>query len=100
MKLLPLIVSFAAGFVLAAVIGFAFVLPMSREACQANTDSDVHRPLEAALQYIEKTAADGDSEKAAGQLRLLNKRFAEYRAGGPAPKNWWHDIVATTRPAH
>lgn len=99
MKRLPVILSFAGGFAAATVIGLGLVLPASRQAWQVNTDSDVHRPLEGALQYIEKSAADGDSEKAAAQLRLLNKRFAEYRAGGPTPANWWNDVVATTRPA-
>ena len=100
MKPLPLILGFAAGFVATTLIGLALVLPASRQAWQVNTDSDVHRPLEGALQHIEKTAADGDSEKAAAQLRLLNKRLAEYRAGGAAPATWWNDVVATTRPAH
>lgn len=100
MKPFPLIVAFAAGFVLATVIGLAVVMPASRQAWQVNVDSDVHRPLEGALQYIEQAAAAEDCEETAARLRLLNKRFAEYRAGGPTPADWWADVVAATRPAH
>lgn len=99
MKPPPFIVGFAVGFMLAAIIGLAVVLPASREAWQANVDSDVHRPLEGALQHVEQAAAEEGCEKSATQLRLLNKRFAEYRAGGPTPANWWTDVVAATRPA-
>lgn len=100
MKLLPLIVGFAAGFVVATVIGLTLILPVPGQAWQANVDSDVYRPLEATLQHIEKSAAEENCEKTSAQLRLLNKRFAEYRAGGPTPANWWNDIVAAAQPAH
>jgi hypothetical protein len=73
------ILAFLAGFVLATIIGLAAVLPMVRDAARVNTDSDVHRPLAGALEYIEQSASTGDCAKAATQLRLLNKRFAEYR---------------------
>ena len=99
MKHLPIILGFAAGFFLASTIGLFVVMPLSRDAQRVNVDSDVHRPLAGALEYIERSAAEGDCEKAAAQLRLLNERFAEYRAGGPLPANWWNEVVATTRPA-
>ena len=99
MKHLSIILGFAAGFIVATVIGLFVVMPGSRDAYQINIDSDVHRPLQAALESIERAAAHGDCEKAAAQLRLLNKRFAEYRAGGPMPANWWNEVAATTLPA-
>jgi hypothetical protein len=99
MKPLPLVVGFLVGSGAAVVIGLALVVPAARHAWQVNVDSDVHRPLEGALQYIEKSAAEGDWPKATVQLRLLNKRFAEYRAGGALPSDWYQEVIAATRPA-
>lgn len=98
MKLRMLIIGFGLGFFVAVVIGMTIVLPQSNRASRVNIDSDVHRPLEGALQYVEKSAAEGDCPRAAAQLRLLNKKFAEYRAGGPPPSGWYQDVIATTRP--
>ena len=100
MKPLPLILGFAAGFVLATVIGLAFVLPASREAWQVNVDSDVHRGIQGAMEHVEQSAATGECEKAAAQLKLFNERFAKYREGGPPPADWYQEVIATTRPAH
>ena len=100
MKPFPLIVGFAAGFVLATVIGLAFVLPASREAWQGNVDSDVHRGIQGAMEHVEQSAAKGDCERAAAQLKVFNERFAKYREGGPPPADWYQEVIATTRPAH
>jgi hypothetical protein len=99
MKPLPLIIGFVAGFGLAVVLGLALVLPAWERARQVDVDSDVHRPLEGALQHIENSAAEGDCPKATAQLQLLNKRFGEYRAGGALPSAWWQEVIATTQPA-
>ena len=99
MKRLHLIIGFVSGFILATVIGLVLILPASKDAWQINMDSDVLGPLEGAFVDIEKSATQGDCEKAAAQLGLLKKRFAEYRAGGPAPASWWNEVVATTQPA-
>ena len=99
MKWSSAILGFAVGFAVATVIGLAIILPMSREATRADTGSDVHRPLAGALKYIEQSAGKGDYETAAAQLRLLNDRFEEYRRGGPAPADWWQEVVAATQPA-
>ena len=99
--LFKLFMSFAAGFVLAAIIGFTVVIPQSHLAWQTNIDSDVHRPLEGALQYVEETAKRGDIEATRAQLRLLNKHFAAYRSGGPLPSDWWGEVVAAaTQPTN
>jgi hypothetical protein len=100
MKHFPLIVGFAVGFVLATVIGLAFVLPASREAWQVNIDSDVHRGIQGAMEHVEQSAIKGDCERAAAQLNLFNERFAKYREGGPPPADWWQEVIATTQPAH
>ncbi len=94
------VTGFVAGFVVATVVGLTLVAPMFRESWRVNIDSDVHRGIQGALEHIEHSAAAGDCDKAAAQLRLLNKRFAEYRAGGPAPTHWWQEVIATTRPAN
>lgn len=96
----PVVVGFVAGFVAATVIGLAFVVPMFHEAWRVNVDSDVHRGIQGALEYVEQSAAKGDCAKAAAQLNVFNKRFAEYRRGdGPPPAEWWQEVIATTRPA-
>jgi hypothetical protein len=100
MKPLPVILGFAAGFVLATVVGLAVVLPASREAWRVNVDSDVHRGVQGAMEHVEQSAAKGDCEKAAAQLKVFNERFAKYREGGPPPADWWQEVIATTRPAH
>ena len=99
MKPLPLIIGFTAGLVVAGVVDHSVVLPASRQAWRVNMDSDVHWPMEKALGDIEQSAAQGDCEKAAAKLRLLNKRFGEYRSGGPTPANWWTDVIATSQPS-
>ena len=100
MKPLPLILSFAAGFVLATVIGLAFVVPMSHDMWRVDLDSDVHRGIQGAMEYVEQSATKGDCEKAAAQLKVFNERFAKYRAGGPPPADWYQEVIATTRPVH
>ena len=100
MKPLPLILCFATGFAVATVIGLGLVLPASRGAWRANVDSDVHRGIQGAMEHVEQSAAKGDCEKAAAQLKVFNERFAKYREGGPPPADWWQEVIATTRPAH
>lgn len=100
MNKLRSVTGFLAGFVVATVIGLAVVVPLSRESWQTNVDSDVYRGIQGALADVEQSAAKGDCEKAAAQLKLFNERFAEFRDGGPTPANWWREVIATTRPAH
>ena len=95
-----MVIGFFAGFAVATVIGLAFVVPMFRESWRVNVDSDVHRGIQGALEDVEQSAAKGDCEKAAAQLKLFNDRFAKYRSGGPPPEQWWQEVIATTRPAH
>jgi hypothetical protein len=98
--LYKLLLSFAVGFALATIIGLTVVIPQAHKAWQVNIDSDVHRPLEGALQYVENSAKRGDINAAHAQVRLLNKHFAAYRAGGPLPSDWWHEVeAAATKPA-
>ncbi|HEV7301717.1 MAG TPA: hypothetical protein VGN72_20435 [Tepidisphaeraceae bacterium] len=93
--------SFLIGFVIATAIGLTFVVPASKIAWRTNMDSDVHRGIHGALVFIEESANQGDCEKAAAQLNLLNKRFEAYRnAGGPPPSDWMEEVIATTRPAN
>ena len=99
MKLLPIAISFVAGFVLATIIGLTVVLPIFRDGWQTNLTSDVHLPLQMALQDIERSATEEHCEKTAVQLRVLNKRFEEYRLGGPTPADWRDEIQAATQPA-
>ena len=47
----------------AGALGIVFVLPMSRQAGQVNTDSDVHRPLQAALEHIERGRAKASARR-------------------------------------
>ena len=94
MRYIQLFLAFATGFALATIIGWTIAIPQSRTAWQTNLDSDVHRPLEGALSYIEQSAQFGDLEATRAQLRLLNFHFATYRTGGPPPSMWWHHVVA------
>ena len=73
---------------------------MSDEARRLNTASDVHHPLNLAIESIEVSAKKGECEKAAAQLGVLRQRFGEYQSGGPTPANWWGEVVAATQPAH
>lgn len=98
MNRLSTCIGFLAGFVVATVIGLAAVVPTLRENWRVNVDSDVYRGVQGALEDIEQSAANGDCEKAAAQLKLFNERFASFRDGGPTPANWWREVVATTRP--
>jgi hypothetical protein len=98
MKLLSGLIGFAAGLIVAALVAGLLVLPTSRQQWEVNMESDVHWPLEKALERIEQSSTEADCEKTAAQLRLLNRRFREYRGGGPTPANWWVDVVATTQP--
>lgn len=94
------VIGFLAGFVVATVIGLAFVEPMMREAWRVNVDSDAYRGIQGAMEYIEQSAAEGDCERAAAQLKVFNERFAKYRNGGPPPADWYEEVIATSRPAH
>ena len=95
-----IVIGFLTGFAAATVVGLAVVVPMMRESWRLNVDSDVHRGIQGAIEHVEESAAKGDCEKAAAQLKVFNERFAKYRDGGPPPADWWQDVIATTRPAH
>jgi hypothetical protein len=97
MKHLRLIMAFIAGFGLATALGLLH--RMSNEARELNTASDVHHPLNVAIESIEESAKNGDCSKAATQLGVLKRRFGEYQRGGPTPANWYHEVTAATRPA-
>jgi hypothetical protein len=94
------VIGFLAGFVVATVIGLAFVVPMFRESWRVNVDSDVYRGIQGAMEHVEQSAAKGDCKKASAQLKVFNERFAKYRDGGPPPADWWQDVIATPRQAH
>lgn len=95
---------FAAAIALTSLVFVVFVIPISNQHVRDGIETDVYDPLSAASYYSYESAANGNATRAAGQLKMLNERFAAYQnAEGAPPKDWWGDVVhygekSTTKP--